>query len=114
MREVAVTEGDKVEAHIKFGWQIDHYGVEDIIREVEKVTEPETDDQMEQYAVILEECAMMARHGNLQSVHRRNGRLSLKSLTWAAKSRYGTLTLLQTSLNLFIFSTNNNQNLLIS
>jgi len=49
MREVAVTEGDKVEAHIKFGWQIDHYGVEDIISVVESVTEAEVDAQMEEY-----------------------------------------------------------------
>jgi len=49
MREVAVTEGDKVEAHIKFGWQIDHYGVEDIITEVESVTEAEIDVQMAEY-----------------------------------------------------------------
>jgi L-arabinose isomerase len=49
MREVAVTEGDKVEAHIKFGWSIDHYGVEDIIAEVNRVTEVEIDDQMAEY-----------------------------------------------------------------
>ncbi len=50
MREVAVTEGDKVEAHIKFGWQIDHYGVEDIIKLVNAVTEEEIDVQMKEYA----------------------------------------------------------------
>ena len=50
MREVAVTEGDKVEAHIKFGWQVDHYGVEDIIRLVDAVTEEEIDAQMTEYA----------------------------------------------------------------
>ncbi len=54
MREVAVTEGDKVEAHIKFGWQIDHYGVEDIIAEVEKVTNEEIDLQMAEYASLYE------------------------------------------------------------
>lgn len=50
MREVAVTEGDKVEAHIKFGWQVDHYGVEDIIALVNQVTEAEIDAQMAEYA----------------------------------------------------------------
>ena len=54
MREVAVTEGDKVEAHIKFGWQIDHYGVEDIISEVEAVTEAEIDAQMAEYESLYE------------------------------------------------------------
>ena len=27
MRNVAVTDGDKIEAQIKLGWQVDHYGV---------------------------------------------------------------------------------------
>lgn len=49
MREVAVTDGDKVEAHIKFGWQVDHYGVGDIIRAVDAVTEAEIDAQMKEY-----------------------------------------------------------------
>lgn len=49
MRNVAVTEGDKVEAQIKFGWQVDHYGVEDIIRLVNEVSESEIDAQMEEY-----------------------------------------------------------------
>ncbi|NLJ30976.1 MAG: L-arabinose isomerase [Clostridiales bacterium] len=54
MREVAVTEGDKVEAHIKFGWQVDHYGVGDIIRMVHAVTEEEIDAQMQKYAEVYD------------------------------------------------------------
>jgi len=49
MREVAVTEGDKVEAHIKFGWQVDHYGVGDIIALVEQVAPEQVAAQMAQY-----------------------------------------------------------------
>ena len=49
MRNVAVTDGDKVEAQIKLGWQISHYGVGDIIREVEAVTDDEIDAQMDEY-----------------------------------------------------------------
>ena len=49
MREVAVTEGDKVEAHIRFGWQVDHYGAGDIVALVEAVTQDEIDAQMAEY-----------------------------------------------------------------
>ncbi len=49
MRNVAVTEGDKVEAQLKFGWQVNHYGVGDIIRAVDEVTEREIDAQMKEY-----------------------------------------------------------------
>jgi len=54
MREVAVTDGDKVESHIKFGWQVDHYGVGDIIRMVESVTESEIDAMMADYEALYD------------------------------------------------------------
>ena len=50
MRNVAVTDGDKIEAQIKLGWQVDHYGVGDIIREVNAVTDMEIDAQMAEYS----------------------------------------------------------------
>lgn len=50
MRNVAVTDGDKIEAQIKLGWQVDHYGVGDIIREVNAVTDTEIDAQMAEYS----------------------------------------------------------------
>lgn len=49
MRNVAVTDGDKIEAQIKLGWQVDHYGVGDIIRMTDAVTESEIDAQMAEY-----------------------------------------------------------------
>jgi L-arabinose isomerase len=39
MRQVAVTEGDKVEAQIKFGYQVNGYGMGDLKACVDKVTE---------------------------------------------------------------------------
>ncbi len=41
MRQVAVTEGDKVSAEIRFGFSIDGHGVGDLVREMSAV--PETD-----------------------------------------------------------------------
>ena len=54
MREVAVTEGDKVEAHIKFGWQVDHYGVGDVIQLVDAVTPEEIAAQMSEYRALYD------------------------------------------------------------
>lgn len=54
MRNVAVTDGDKIEAQIKLGWQVDHYGVGDIIRLVDAVTDDEIDAQMAEYAQYYE------------------------------------------------------------
>ena len=49
MREVAVTEGDKVEAQIKLGWHVNTYGVGDLVEKMKEVTESQVDDLMEQY-----------------------------------------------------------------
>jgi L-arabinose isomerase len=49
MRNVAVTEGDKVGVQMQLGWQVNTWGVGDLIKEIEKVTETEIDDQMEIY-----------------------------------------------------------------
>ncbi len=49
MREVAVTEGDKVEAQIKFGWQVNTWAVGDLVKEMNAVTEAEIDKLMETY-----------------------------------------------------------------
>ena len=54
MRDVAVTDGDKVEAEIKFGWVVDHYGVGDIIKYVEAVTEEEIDALMKEYETLYD------------------------------------------------------------
>ncbi|WP_416353300.1 L-arabinose isomerase [Agrilactobacillus fermenti] len=43
MRNVAVTEGDKVEAQIQFGWTVDYYGIGDLVEEIGKVNEADVD-----------------------------------------------------------------------
>ena len=49
MREVAVTEGDKVEAEIKLGWSVNTWGVGDFIARVNQVTEAQIDEKMAEY-----------------------------------------------------------------
>ena len=49
MREVAVTEGDKVEAHQVFGWQTNGYVTANLVDEYEKVTQEEVDALYEEY-----------------------------------------------------------------
>jgi L-arabinose isomerase len=49
MRDVAVTEGDKVEAQIKLGWSVNTYPVGDLVPYIEAVNEQEIDALMEQY-----------------------------------------------------------------
>ena len=49
MRNVAVTEGDKVEAQMKFGWEIDAYPVNEIAEYVQDVSQGDIDVLVEEY-----------------------------------------------------------------
>ena len=49
MREVAVTEGDKVEVQTKLGWQVNTWAVGDLVKIMNEVTDAEIDAQMEEY-----------------------------------------------------------------
>jgi L-arabinose isomerase len=49
MREVAVTEGDKVAAQMQFGYSVNGYGVGDLVREVSQVTDSQIDDLVKDY-----------------------------------------------------------------
>ncbi len=49
MREVAVTEGNKVSAQIRYGFAVNTYGVGDVVRWIDGVTEAEIDALVEQY-----------------------------------------------------------------
>ena len=49
MRYVAVTEGDKVEAHHRFGWSVSGYGVGELVELVKKADESEINRLIDEY-----------------------------------------------------------------
>ncbi len=49
MREVAVTEGDKVEVQAKLGWQVNTWAVGDLVKEMNAVTDEEIDVLYKEY-----------------------------------------------------------------
>ena len=49
MREVAVTEGDKVEVQTKLGWQVNTWATGDLVKEMNAVTDEEIDALMAEY-----------------------------------------------------------------
>lgn len=73
MRNVAVTEGDKVEAQLKFGWEVDAYPVNEIAQSVEAVSASDVnalvDEYYEKYDILLEgrDPAEFRRHVAVQA-----------------------------------------------
>ncbi len=49
MREVAVTEGDKVEAQIRFGYSVSGYGIGDLVKVIAAVSDADTDRMLAEY-----------------------------------------------------------------
>ena len=49
MREVAVTDGDKVAAQVQFGYSVNGYGVGDLVKSVTAVTDREIDRLLAEY-----------------------------------------------------------------
>jgi len=54
MREVAVTEGDKVEAQIKMGWQVNTWGIGDLASRYVKITDAQAEELMKIYETSYE------------------------------------------------------------
>ncbi len=54
MRNVAVTEGDKIEAQIQFGWTVDYFGIGDLVQYVNAVRKEEIDALFEEYSNLYE------------------------------------------------------------
>jgi len=50
MRQVAVTEGDKVEAERRFGWAVNGYGLGDLVRHVDAASDNDVDRLCDEYA----------------------------------------------------------------
>ena len=49
MRDVAVTDGDRVESEIKYGWNVNYYGIGDLVKIINDVTDAEIDAKMAEY-----------------------------------------------------------------
>src|ERR1700743_2315869 len=77
MRYVAVTDGDKVEAEIKFGYSVNTYGVGDLVKVINAISDKELDtltaEYEERYAVV----ASLRKGGNQYNSLREAAKIEL-------------------------------------
>ncbi|WP_343693619.1 L-arabinose isomerase [Chitinophaga sp.] len=70
MREVAVTEGDKVEAELQFGYSVNGYGVGDLVAFVNQISDAAVDKLVAEYAEVYKLGATLvkgaAQHASLR------------------------------------------------
>lgn len=89
MRNVAVTEGDKTEAEIRFGVSVNTWAVNDLVEAVEAVSETEVDalvaEYEREYDVVEELRASGARHESLRYAARQE--IALETFLGAAHAK---------------------------
>jgi L-arabinose isomerase len=77
MREVAVTEGDKVAAQIQLGYSVYGYGIGDLVAYVERVTDAEIDGILVEYDDAYQVAPLLREGGDLRGELRKAAKIEL-------------------------------------
>ena len=75
MREVAVTEGDKVAAQIQFGYSVNGYGMGDLVKCVDEVSEGEIDRLAKEYEASYKVAPKLQARGAMRGSLREAARI---------------------------------------
>jgi len=92
MRYVAVTEGDKVEAEIKFGYAVNTCGVGDLVEVINHVTEAQVDALVEEYAATYTLMPTLVKGGSQHGSLRDAARIEIGIETFLEAGNYKGFT----------------------
>jgi L-arabinose isomerase len=92
MRQVAVTEGDKVEAQMRFGYAVNGYGVGDLVAAVNAVSDADVDRLCGQYEEQYEVAAPLRKNGDRRSSLRDAARIELGLKSFLESGGFGAFT----------------------
>ena len=87
-----VTEGDKVEAQLRFGVSVNTYGVSDLVVRVDEVTDAEVDKLIEQYADKYEIVPELAPGGDQHESLRYGARIEAGLRAFLNDGGFGAFT----------------------
>jgi L-arabinose isomerase len=92
MRDVAVTEGDKVEAELRFGVSVNTYGVNDLVAAVDAVEDKAVDGLVEEYADTYRLAPELGKGGERHESLRYAGRIELGLRGFLKDGGFGAFT----------------------
>jgi L-arabinose isomerase len=92
MREVAVTEGDKVEAQIKLGWSISGFGVGDLVARINEVSETDVEKLMEEYSKVYDFAPELTVEGPGRDSVREQARIELGMKSFLEEGNFTAFT----------------------
>ena len=92
MREVAVTEGDKVEAQVRLGYSVHGYGVGDLVCAIRRVADANTDSLLEEYDDQYEVAEPLRKGGERRQELREAARIELGMRAFLEKGNFHAFT----------------------
>ncbi|WP_426453165.1 L-arabinose isomerase [Paenibacillus sp. S-38] len=92
MRQVAVTEGDKVEAQIKFGWSVNGYGIGDLVQRVNDVSDAQVRQLFDEYTERYELSPEARAAGAIRSSIEEQARIELGMKAFLEEGGFGAFT----------------------
>jgi L-arabinose isomerase len=92
MRDVAVTEGDKVEAQLRFGASVNTYGVNDLVAVVDSVADGRVTDLAKEYEDAYQVAAGLRRDGAAHESLRYAARIELGLRDFLTAGGFGAFT----------------------
>jgi L-arabinose isomerase len=92
MREVAVTEGDKVEAQARLGFSVNGYGVSELVERVAAVDDAAVDDLVGQYEDQYDVAMPLRRRGDRHAELRTAARIEAALRSFIGEGGFGAFT----------------------
>lgn len=92
MRFVAVTDGDKVEAEMKFGYSVNTHGVGDLAKIINEVSDSAIDMLCQEYADTYDLSTSLIKGGNQHASLREAAKMELGLLEFLANGNYKGFT----------------------
>jgi L-arabinose isomerase len=92
MRDVAVTEGDKVEAQLRLGYAVHGYGVGDLAAYVNQIEDSAIDRLIGEYAELYEIDDLAAKGGSRHHALRESARIELGMRTFLRDGNFTAFT----------------------
>jgi L-arabinose isomerase len=92
MRQVAVTEGDKVEAEIRFGYSVNGYGVGDLVKVINAVADSEITKLVAEYESRYTVVASLRKGGEKHNALRESAKIELGLRTFLEEGKFKGFT----------------------
>jgi L-arabinose isomerase len=99
MRDVAVTEGDKVEAQIQLGYSVYGYGVGDLVKVVNQVADAEVDQLVKEYLELYDVVPCLQPDGERHLSLQEGARIELGMRHFLENGKFGAFTTTFEDLN---------------